>query len=179
MITEAIDLFRRDAARWLRPEEVADVDEVTPFVALGLYFRHPPLRAMAWFRAGAAARQLGIRGAAGFVQRRLLLRYGFEIAPSTPVGGGLYVAHPVGCVLHAESIGENVTVVGAATFGTRDGARWPRIGDRAFIGVGARVLGDISLGAGAVVGANAVVLDDVDDGVTVVGLPARPVSADR
>jgi serine O-acetyltransferase len=78
-------------------------------------------------------------------------------------------------VLHAEWIGSDVTVIGQVTFGTRNDARWPAIGDGAFIGVGARVLGGLKVGANARIGANAVVVDDVPDGATVVGMPARVV----
>jgi serine O-acetyltransferase len=167
--------FRLDAARWVRPQEVADVSEVTIELALKLLVRHLPLRAMAWFRFGAACRDAGVRGVAGRVQRRLLRVYGLELAPGTPCGGGLYIAHPVGCVLHAASIGENVTVVGSVTFGTRTDARWPVIEDGVFVGVGARVLGGITVGQRAEIGANAVVIHDVAPGDTVVGIPARVV----
>jgi serine O-acetyltransferase len=173
VISSALDLMRRDAARWVRPEQIADPREVTPAVFARLVFRNVPLRAMVWFRIGSAAKQLGIRGASGFVQRRLLLRYGLEIAPGSTVGGGLYVAHPIGCVLHAESIGENVSVISNVTFGTRGDGRWPTIGDRAFVGAGARIIGGIAIGADAAIGANAVVLHDVPEGATAIGIPAR------
>lgn len=172
-IREAITELRLDAARWVRPGEIADVAEVTPTMLLSLLHRHLPLRAMAWFRLAVAARRVGVRGVGGWVQRRLLRVYGLELAPSTPVGGGCYIAHPVGCVLHAESIGRNVTIIGQATFGTRSDARWPRIGNQTFVGVGARVLGGIKIGDDAVIGANAVVINDVAAGATVVGIPAR------
>ncbi|MAT06295.1 MAG: serine acetyltransferase [Acidimicrobiaceae bacterium] len=165
--------FRKDAARWVRPEQVSDLDEVTCRTAARLLMRHPPLRAMAWFRFAQLCRDRRIRGAGGFIQRRLLRVYGLELAPSTPVGGGLYIAHPVGCVLHAASIGENVTVIGQVTLGYADDARWPTIDDRAFLGVGARILGGITVGADGRVGANAVVLTDVPAGATAVGVPAR------
>lgn len=174
-VGRAVHLFRLDAARWVRPQEIADPAEVTPALAARLLYQHPPLRAMAWFRLAQLSRELGIRGMPGYVQRMLIRRFGLEIAPSTPVDGGLYIAHPVGCVLHAEAIGANVTVVGQVTFGTRNDARWPVIGDGAFIGVGARVLGGLEVGAGARIGANAVVIDDVPDGATVAGIPARIV----
>jgi serine O-acetyltransferase len=166
-------LFRRDVARWIQPERVGDVSQVTYPLALRLLFRHPPLRAMAWFRLAQWCRSRGIPGVSGYVQRRLLRIYGLELAPSTPVGGGLYIAHPVGCVLHAASIGENVTVVGQVTFGTRADGRWPTIGDRAYLGIGARVLGGISIGPDARIGANAVVLFSVPAAATAVGVPAR------
>lgn len=170
---QGVALLRADAARWVRPEQIADPSEVTLLVAAKLLWRHIPLRVMAWHRFAGAARSAGVRGVGGWVQRRLLLKYGVELSPSTPVGGGLYIAHPVGCVLHAESIGENVTVVSNVTFGTRNDGRWPVIGDGAYIGVGARVLGGINVGTGARIGANAVVLSDVLSGSVVVGVPAR------
>jgi serine O-acetyltransferase len=168
--------FRRDVARWIVPQSIGDSDDVSVGLALRLLFRHPPLRAMAWIRFAQWCRARGIRGVGGFVQHRLLRVYGLELAPSTPVGGGLYIAHPVGCVLHAASIGENVTVIGQVTLGYSNDARWPTIGDRAYLGVGARVLGGITVGADARVGANAVVIQDVPAGATAVGIPARVLS---
>jgi serine O-acetyltransferase len=79
-------------------------------------------------------------------------------------------------VLHATRIGANVTVLGQVTFGTRDDAHWPSIGDGAFIGVGARVLGGITIGERARIGANAVVTIDVPPDSTAVGIPARIIS---
>ncbi|MCB0017124.1 MAG: hypothetical protein KDE09_04990, partial [Anaerolineales bacterium] len=80
-------------------------------------------------------------------------------------------------------MGENVSIIANVTLGMRGERRWPRIGDRTFIGAGARVLGNIDVGADAVIGANAVVLNDVPAGATVVGIPAkivrqRPVAED-
>lgn len=175
-ISDAWRLIKLDAARWVRPQEVADIDEVTPTKLLTLLRHHLSLRATTCFRIGAAAHALGIPGVPGWMQRRVTVRYGLEISPSTSVQGGLYIAHPVGCVLVAERIGANATVIGAATFGTRTDARWPTIGDDVFVGIGARVLGGIDVGDGAVIGANAVVVRDVPAGDTVVGIPARSVA---
>jgi serine O-acetyltransferase len=171
----ALDLFRADAARWVVPEQRAPLDEVTPKVIVRLLYHHSPLRAMAWCRFGAMLRAAGVRGSSEWTRRRLLRVYGLDISPNQPIGGGLYIAHTVGCVLHAERIGSNVSVIAGVTFGTRTDARWPVIGDGAFFGAGARVLGGITVGEDAQVGANAVVLHDVDPGATVVGVPARPV----
>jgi serine O-acetyltransferase len=177
-VAEAILLFRHDAARWVRPSDVADLSEVTWPTVLRLLHRHRPLRAMAWFRAASWMRLNRVPAVAGAVQRRLMRVYGLELSPGAPLGGGLYIAHPVGTTVFAESLGRNVTIVHAVTIGFRGSPpRWPHIGDDVFIGAGARVLGGIVVGAGASVGANAVVLDDVAAGATVVGIPARPVGA--
>jgi serine O-acetyltransferase len=164
--------FLEDAARWIVPEEVGDPDALTPKSIARLLHRHLPLRAMAWFRLSWWAKQAGIPGLPGMIQRRLLRVYGLELAPGADIGGGLYIAHPVGCTLMAERIGRNVTVIAAVTIGYRDVARWPRIDDDVYIGTGARVLGDIEIGAGAQIGANAVVIRDVPTGATAVGIPA-------
>jgi serine O-acetyltransferase len=171
----ALRLSRLDAARWVRPEETADPREVTPKLAVELLMRHLPLRAMVWLRFAEASRRSGIRGVSKFVQRRLYTRFGLEISPSTPVGGGLYIAHPSGCVLHAHSIGENVSIAASVTLGTRTDAQWPTIESNVYIGAGARVLGGITIGAGARVGANAVVVRDVPAGLSAIGVPARVV----
>jgi len=165
-------LLRADAARWVVPQAVSPVELVTPALLARLLYRHPPLRAMAWLRLAAALRKIGVPGVSGWAQRRLLRLYGLEIAPNQDIDGGLYIAHPVGCVLMAEHIGANVTVISSVTFGTRDDARWPVIGDGVFVGVGARLLGGITIGDGARIGANAVVLQDVPAGCTAIGIPA-------
>jgi serine O-acetyltransferase len=172
-MNDAYRLIRDDAARWVRPEQIADPHEVTLPVIARLLFRHLPFRATTWFRLATAAQQAGVRGVSGWVQRRLLRVYGLELAPGVPFGGGLYIAHPVGCVLMAESVGRNLTVIGSATFGTRGDHRWPVIGDDVFVGIGARILGGITVGDGASIGANAVVVKAVAPGDTVVGIPAR------
>ena len=148
--------FEADCARWVRPQQFAPVEEVTPLLVLRMLARHVPLRAVGWFRLANALRHVGVRGTSGWIQRRLLRLYGLELAPGSDIGGGLYIAHPVGCVLVAERVGENATVISQVTFGTRTDARWPRIGDHCFFGAGARVLGGIEIGDGASVGANAV-----------------------
>ena len=170
-IARHLSVFREDAARWVQPEQVADASTLRVGKVLVLMYRYMSLRAIAWYRLAALARKIGIPGVPGIIQRRMLRHYGLEMTPSR-VGGGLYIAHPVGCTITAESIGRNVTIIGSVTIGYRHGARWPRIGDGVYIGTGARVLGDIDIGEGARIGANAVVLADVAAGTTALGVPA-------
>ncbi len=164
-----------DAARWVRPQEIADPAEVTSRSILRLLYHFPSLRAIAWYRLGSWTKDIRLPGVSGYIQRRLLHRFGLEMVPGASVGGGLYIAHPVGTTLVAEEIGVNVTVIGSVTLGRRNDLTWPRIGDRVFIGAGARILGGIRVGSDAVIGANAVVVHDVGDADTVVGIPARSV----
>jgi serine O-acetyltransferase len=166
--------FLMDAARWVRPEQVAELSELTTPVVAKLLYRYLPLRAMAWYRLASSLRRRGIPMLPGFIQRRLLRIYGLEMVPGSSVGGGLYIAHPVGCTLVAKSIGRNVSVISAVTFGVR-GHAWPSIADNVYVGAGARILGDITVGESALIGANAVVVHDVAPWTTVVGVPARPL----
>ncbi len=169
------ELFRQDAARWIVPGAVTDPTRVTLGVALKLLYRYPPLRAMLWFRFGSWCKHKGIRFLPGFAQRRIMARYGLEIVVGSSIGGGLYVAHPIGTVIAVNRMGSNCSVIAAVTFGLRNTWEFPTVGDNVFVGAGARILGGIRVGDNAVVGANAVVIHDVPPCTTVVGIPARPL----
>ncbi|WP_247403878.1 MULTISPECIES: hypothetical protein [unclassified Bradyrhizobium] len=169
----ALELLLMDACRWIRPEDVADRRELTPPLLLKLLYRHPALRAMAWFRLATLMHRRKVKLLPGILQRRLLKLYGLELVPGTKIGGGLYVAHTVGCVIVVESMGINVSLMGSVTFGRRETLRWPTVGNNTFFGAGCRVLGPVEIGAHAKVGANSVVLTDVPPGAIAVGIPAR------
>jgi len=90
-------------------------------------------------------------------------------------GPGLVLLHPVGVVINTSVIaGANCIIESNVTLGAEKGAS-PHLGDHVFIGSGARIIGGITIGSRVRVGANAVVLDDVPDDATVVGVPARVV----
>lgn len=166
-------LFKQDAARWIIPEAVSDPALVTPLVAFKLLLRHMPLRAVAWARLGAWCKQRRLPLLTGIIYRHIFRRFGLELSFDKPIGGGLYIAHPHGCVVAVERIGRNVSIIAAVTIGKRNEDGFPVLGDDVFIGAGARVLGGITLGDGSRIGANAVVIDDVPPGATAVGIPAR------
>lgn len=108
--------------------------------------------------------------------------FGLEIAVRCEIGPGLYFPHTQGTVIGALRIGENATIYHNVTFGAREvdieylvDAR-PVVGNNVIVGAGAKVLGAVSIGDDARVGANAVVLEDVASGITVVGIPAKPIN---
>lgn len=168
-------LFKQDVQRWVRPQEIANPAEVTLAVTFKLLYVFMALRAMFWFRLGSWCAEHRIPFVKGMVYRLLYRNHGLEISPGADVGGGFYLAHPNGCVIHARKIGRNCSIISNVTIGMRNRWEFPVIGDNVFIGAGARVLGGITVGNGAVIGANAVVIDDVPDGATVVGIPAKVV----
>ena len=167
--------FKQDAARWVVPQGIADPSQVNWLTTLKLFFRHAPLRAMFWFRLGSWCKQKRIPFFAGFIQGWIHMFHGMDLWVGNDYGGGLYIAHPVGSVIAARKIGENCSIIANVTIGMRNEWAFPTIGDNVFIGAGARVLGGIQVGDGAVIGANAVVIQDVPPGATVVGVPAREI----
>lgn len=167
--------FRQDALRWVIPGQVAEESDLTMGVLLKLLIRHMPLRAMAWFRFACWCQEKRIPGIFGVIIRWIYFRFGLEIWGD--IGGGLYIAHPIGAVVAVNRMGQNCSMIASVTLGMRNKPIFPTIGDDVFIGAGARVLGDVSIGNGAKVGANAVVVHDVDAGATVVGIPAKPLPA--
>jgi serine O-acetyltransferase len=167
------ELFKQDARRWIRPSQIDDAAPMSLGRMLKLLFRHMPLRAMAWFRFGCWCKQHSIPYLPGFTQRQIYSRYGLEILVGADIGGGLYIAHPIGTVVSPKRMGRNCSIIAAVTIGMRNTWDFPDIGDEVFIGAGARILGEICIGDGAVIGANAVVISDVPVGATAVGIPAR------
>ena len=170
-------LFLQDARRWVVPGQINPHANLTLRTLIVLLYRHMPLRAMAWFRFGCWCKQNRLPFFPGFVQRQIYSRYGLEISAGADIGGGLYIAHPVGTVISIKRMGQNCSIIAAVTIGMRNEWKFPEIGEEVFIGAGARVLGDIKVGNNAIIGANAVVIHDVMEGATVVGIPARPVQS--
>lgn len=100
--------------------------------------------------------------------------FGIEIGRDVTLGPGVYFVHALGVVLGGDArIGARVRFYGNNTVGTVRDDGYPVIEDDVVVGAGARILGPIRIGAGAQIGANAVVMQDVPAGWTAVGIPAR------
>lgn len=101
---------------------------------------------------------------------------GIEIHPGAKIGKGFFIDHGMGVVIgETAEIGDNVTIYHGVTLGGTGkdkGKRHPTIGNNVIIGCGAKILGPISIGDGAKIGANSVVLKNVPKGKTAVGIPA-------
>ena len=104
---------------------------------------------------------------------------GIEIHPGATIGRRFFIDHGMGVVIGETcEIGNNVTVFQGVTLGgtgKEKGKRHPTIKDDALIATGAKVLGSITVGEGSKIGAGSVVLHDVPDFSTVVGIPGRVV----
>lgn len=100
---------------------------------------------------------------------------GADIPLNARLGGGLLLPHPNGVVVHPQvEIGPNCLLFQQVTLGAARGGV-PRLGGHVDVGAGARIIGPVTIGDHARIGANAVVTRDVPPGVTVAGIPARPV----
>ena len=105
--------------------------------------------------------------------------FAIDIHPAVPVGRGVFIDHGTGLVVGETAvIGNNVSILQEVTLGgtgKEHGDRHPKVRDGVLISAGAKVLGNITLGAGCKVGAGSVVLKDVPSCATVVGVPAKVV----
>jgi serine O-acetyltransferase len=118
--------------------------------------------------------------AAPWIKRFNEILTGFECHLEACLGEGLLIAHTQDCVVgEGVTVGKNVTLYNGVTLGAvarnrgKEAQRYPNIQDNVTIYSGAKVLGPITIGEGAIVGANAVVLQDVPPGCIAVGVPAR------
>ena len=107
---------------------------------------------------------------------------GVEIHPDARIGAEFFIDHGAGVVIgETAQIGDRVTLYQGVTLGGtgfQRGKRHPTLGDNVTVGSGAKLLGPISVGDGAKVGANTVVVEDVPPGATVVGNPGHPVKVE-
>ena len=107
-----------------------------------------------------------------------------DIHPGARIGRNFFVDHGFTVIGETAEIGDNVTIYQSVTLGGTNpstgvgGKRHPTLKDNVVIGSGAQILGPITVGEGAKVGANAVVTHDVVPGATMVGIPARAVPID-
>ena len=143
---------------------------------------YPGLHAVLWHKMSHGLWRRGLRLPARMVAHLGRFLTGIEIHPAALIGRRLIIDHGMGVVIgETAEIGDDVYLYHQVTLGgtsTERGKRHPTVGNNVIIGAGAKVLGDILIGDGARVGANAVVVQPVPPGVTVVGIPARPVERD-
>jgi serine O-acetyltransferase len=122
----------------------------------------------------------GRRGIARFLSQVTRFFTGIEIHPGATLGHRVFIDHGMGVIIGETSIvGDDVTLYQGVTLGgtgKEHGKRHPNIENEAVVGVGAAVLGNITIGARSKVGGGAVVVDNVPPDCTVVGIPGRIVA---
>nr|WP_135078663.1 serine O-acetyltransferase [Terasakiella sp. SH-1] len=140
---------------------------------------YPGLHALMFYRVAHALWLREWRLLGRFLSHVGKILSGVEIHPGAKVGRRFFIDHGTGVVIgETAEVGDDVTLYQGVTLGgtsLEEGKRHPTLEDGVIVGSGAQVLGPHVIGAGARIGANAVVLEDVPPGVTMVGIPAKMV----
>jgi len=132
--------------------------------------------AQACYRAKARLQSLGVPVLPRLAHRLAMMTAQVCIGDPVVVDAGVYVAHGQVVIDGFVEVHRGVVIFPWVTVGLRAGdLRGPTIGRDVHIGTGAKLIGPITVGARARIGANSVVVHDVAEGITVVGSPARPV----
>jgi serine O-acetyltransferase len=142
-----------------------------------LYFKG--YQALQAYRIGHWLWEQGRRDMAYFIQMRVSECFGVDVHPAARLGRGIMIDHAHSIVIGETAVvGDNVSMLHSVTLGgtgKEDDDRHPKIGDGVLIGAGAKVLGNIRVGACSRIAAGSVVLTDVPPCKTVAGVPAKIV----
>ena len=146
---------------------------------LSIILTYPGVKAVLLHRVANFFHIAGFHLIARIISQTSRFFTGIEIHPGAKIGKNLFIDHGMGVVIGETSeVGDDVTLYQGVTLGgtsLEKGKRHPTLGNGVIVGSGAQILGPITVSDAARVGANAVVLQDVPLGATVVGIPAKIV----
>ena len=144
---------------------------------------YPGLHAILWHRMSHWLWGAGFKWLARLSSTLARWFTGIEIHPGAAIGRRVFIDHGMGVVVgETAEIGDDCTLYHGVTLGGTSwhkGKRHPTLEAGVIVGAGAKILGPITLGAGAKVGSNAVVVKDVPAGATAIGIPARILDAEQ
>lgn len=147
--------------------------------AFEVYFLYPGFKALRAYRRAHRWHMRGHYFIARWISECSRRKTGIEIHPGAKIGKGLLIDHGSGVVIgETTEIGDNCTIYQGVTLGGTGkdtGKRHPTLGNNVMVGSGARILGPFRVGDNAKIAAGAVVLAEVPDHSTAVGVPARIV----
>lgn len=138
----------------------------------------PSIKAMWYHELAHIFYKKGHNLLARIISQRARRITGIEIHPGAKIGENVFIDHGMGVVIgETAEVGNNVLMYHGVTLGgvggDKDAKRHPTVEDDVIIGAGAKLLGPITIGKGAKIGANAVVLKDVPAYSTAIGIPAK------
>jgi serine O-acetyltransferase len=167
-------------------EEIDSIIERDPAARsrLGVIFLYPSFHVMIFYKIANILWRYNLKFIARLIMQFARILTGIEIHPAAKIGHNFFMDHGLGIVIgETTEIGSDVTIYQGVTLGgvmpsveseaQRNQKRHPTIGNKVIIGSGAQVLGAITVGDYARIGANSVVSKDVPPNVTVAGVPAR------
>lgn len=173
--------YRKDDSMLRVKKDIQAIFERDPAAKsiLEVILCYPGLHALWLHRLAHALHRLGLVLLPRLISQFSRFLTGIEIHPGAKIGDGFFIDHGMGVVIgETTEIGDNVTIYQGVTLGgtgKEKGKRHPTIGNNVVIGTGAKVLGPIKIGDNAKIGAGSVVLHDVPEHTTVVGVPGRVV----
>lgn len=151
----------------------------TIFGAVEVVLSYSGLHAVFWYRIAHFLHRIYIPIIPRLISQIARFFTGVEIHPGAKIGKGFFIDHGMGVVIGETTIiGNDVTLYQGVTLGgtgKERGKRHPTLGDNVVVGAGAKILGDIKIGNNVKVGAGSVVIHEVPDDCTVVGIPAEVV----
>lgn len=161
-------------------EEIAIIKERDPAIHSSMeVFLYPSFKVMLHYRL---AHKLYVNKhyfLARWISQRGVRKTGIEIHPGAKIGKGFFIDHGNGVIIGETAVvGDNVTLFQGVTLGgtgKEQGKRHPTIGNNVMISAGAKVLGSFRVGDNSKIGAGSVVLEEVPENSTVVGVPGRVV----
>ncbi len=162
-------------------EDFLVVLEKDPAIAskLELFFNYPGLWAIFWHRIAHRLYLRGFKVLSRVIMGVSQIITNIDIHPAARIGRRVFIDHGIGVVIGETAvIGNDVTIYQGVTLGgvnLTKGKRHPTIEDGVVIGSGAKILGNITIGANAKIGANSVVIKNVPADSTAVGIPARVI----
>ncbi len=147
--------------------------------SLEIFFTYPGVHALWWYRRSHWLWKHNHTQLGRFISNIGRFFTGIEIHPGAKIGRRFFIDHGMGVVIGETTIiGDDVLIYQGVVLGGTSlskGKRHPTLGNGVVIGSGAKVLGNISIGNNAKVGAGSVVLEDIPDNATCVGIPGRVV----
>lgn len=162
-------------------EEIKAIKERDPAArsSFEIFFMYPGLHAVCWHKVSHWLYVHKRYTLARYISQCTRFWTGIEIHPGAKIGRGLFIDHGMGVIIgETTEIGDNCTIYQGVTLGGTGkdvGKRHPTIGNNVLIGSGAKVLGPFKVGDNSKIAANAVVLTEIPDNSTCVGVPARVV----
>jgi len=166
-------------------EDITIVFERDPAArhAFEILTTYPGVHAVLFHRLSHACWTFGLKWLARLISHIARWFTGIEIHPGAKIGRRFFIDHGMGVVIgETAEIGDDCTLYHGVTLGGTSwdkGKRHPTLGNHVVIGAGAKVLGPLTVNDGASIGSNSVVVKDVAQGTTVVGIPAYEVGSDE